>query len=83
MSTLKDAGPASGGFPLTGQEVFLEPYRAALADIGTQLGQLGEADRNRPSSAHTRAMAKLVDGSSRPSRRGFYFGHNMPQRASS
>src|SRR4051794_16989842 len=49
LSTLKDAETGQRGFLLTGEEEYLEPYRAASARMDEALGRLAALTADNPS----------------------------------
>lgn len=63
LSFLKDAETGQRGFVITGDENFLEPYRAALPEIAkTMAGVRGLTSDNEAQQRRLNALQPLVDG---------------------
>ncbi|MGH8523163.1 MAG: sensor histidine kinase [Gammaproteobacteria bacterium] len=48
LSTVKDAETGQRGYLITGEEIYLEPYREALGDIDRQIGRLRQLTVDNP-----------------------------------
>ncbi len=63
MQKLTDAETGQRGFLITGDEVFLRPYEAAVGDIRAAVDQLADKVGGRPvKERDTRELRQLVDG---------------------
>jgi methyl-accepting chemotaxis protein len=63
MSFLKDAETACRGFVITGDESFLEPYRAALPELAKSIGALRTLTVDNDTQQHRLAtLQPLVEG---------------------
>jgi methyl-accepting chemotaxis protein len=62
MSSLKDVETGQRGFLLTGDEIFLEPYRAGLSDVDKQLAEARHLTADNPAQQRRLAeLGKIVD----------------------
>src|ERR1700693_1131207 len=56
LSAVADAQTEASGYVITGQEVFLEPYQAAISGIGTHLDQIKSLTADNPRQQHRMAI---------------------------
>ena len=61
LSALKDAETGQRGFSLSGDEAYLQPYRAAHDDVVSQLKALQSLSSNSAGNVHLDALIPLVD----------------------
>jgi len=61
LSALKDAETSERGYLLTGDEMFLEPYKAVVNTIGSRMMELRQASRQSSAEQHLDAAAPLID----------------------
>jgi signal transduction histidine kinase/ActR/RegA family two-component response regulator len=60
LSRLQDAETGQRGYLLTGQASYLEPYTAALADLGAEFAALGSAIQDQPEQEQPLRQLKRV-----------------------
>jgi PAS domain S-box-containing protein len=80
-----DIETADRGYALTGDEQFLEPYRAAVASIGTELSSLQQLVIDNPREVNTEEQVRMLSEQQRASAasdvEAVRAGHNEQARA--